>query len=192
MKGMGGLPGVISAITMAITTLNPDGIVNSLREVKDTISLIRDTINGTQVLRNIDQITAVLNATLGANLDTNNNQIIAYYDMIKDKIQEVTQLRANGHEKEAAEMLAQVQRYMGLLDTLTQVDSKVQRLTTSMYDLASVANQSEKFLEESFKNVDVISKAVFANNNVKTRQDAENLKTIWTKSGMSDDDSLMV
>ena len=98
---MGGLPGLLSTIGMAVTSLDPGGFAQKLRDIKDTILLIKDTITGTQEIRNIAQQTELLDIALNS-IYSDNDEVKSFYESEKQYIQQINEARSNGNVAEAA------------------------------------------------------------------------------------------
>ena len=150
---MGGLPGLLSTIGMAITSLNPDGFAQKLREIKDTILLIKDAITGAQEIKNIAQQTELLDIALN-NIYAGNDQVLSFYESEKQYIKEINEARARGDVEEAATLSVKLDRYNSILNNLVSTSAHYEKLNKLIYDMAAGANITDSRLEEIIKDAD--------------------------------------
>lgn len=162
---------------MIITSLNPEGFAKTLRDVRESILLIKDTLTGTQELNNIAQQAELLNIAMNQGIYSDNSEIFSFYEKERDFIQQITQLRAAGETQEAATMAAKLDRYNNILQQLTATSNKYTELVNAIEQAGAAANISDTNLRDMVESADQIYLSLSALSTIKTPQDVRNFLT---------------
>jgi hypothetical protein len=146
IEGAGGLRGVISLLVMGLSSLDPDKFANNLRQIKDTLLLIKDALTGVQESANIDLKGNFLDIVFTQNAVTDNTQIMRLLDDEVAMLEKINILEADNNTEEAAVLRAKLDRHAEELKALIKNEQELENTKNLLQEITAVANLADSDL----------------------------------------------
>lgn len=140
IRGAGGLKGVISMLVMGITSLDPERFTQHLRNIHETLLLIKDALTGVQEKANIDLKSGFLDIAFTQNAVTDNSEIMKLMDDEVKMLEKINILEADGKTIEAETLKVKLDRHAQELQALIENEQELQKTRDLLQEISDVSN----------------------------------------------------
>ena len=146
IQGAGGVKGVISMITLGLTSLDPAAFAQKIRDLGESILLLKDALSGAQESANISFKGSFLDLLFTQNEVTDNPKIMQLLDDEVAMLEKINILEADGNTQEAALLKAKLDRHAQELQALIANEQELQKTKLLLQEIADISDYPDKDL----------------------------------------------